>query len=218
VKSRAISLTTPLSLLAAAALLVGALPGCPLDEECDPDTDPDCVADAPDAGSGETRPYQFVLVEDLEEAGTLGVELDAVALIKGGTTIYADQAQECILGEGTTDKNDCNRALGPPDNATGQCTPSDDFYVNLGGTGGSLVVSFNGLTEINTGDQIRVYDCGFVPDEYRILVGTETSATAGNWVVCTPSASGIGECTVPDLPPVPQDGGRYAPSGRRPLR
>jgi hypothetical protein len=190
---------------------------CELEEECDPATDPDCqVADAggdtggTDAGGDvqQFQTYNYVLVMDLEDPDTAGVDLDAIALIAGGSTFYADDWHECILGPGieaagVTTTVDCNQALGPPNNQAGECTGSDTFYVNLGGTGGSIVVSFDGLREIATGNQVRVYDCGRVPDEYSIRVGVGTQVSDPDWVTCTPSASGVGECTVPNLPPVP---------------
>lgn len=158
--------------------------------------------DATPADAASANTYTYVLIEDLEDDTTVGVDLDAVALMHGGTTYYADEWHEYITGPGIDSSNntDCSQALGPPDNAAGECTSGDSFFVNLGGLGGSVVVSFDGRRELNTGDEIRVWDCGPVPDEYRISVGVGSSVTDPNWVLCASVASGVSACTVPALP------------------
>ena len=153
-----------------------------------------------DAASGNI--YTYVLIEDLESVDTVGVDLDAVALIHNGSTYYADEWHEYIQGPGieTSNHTDCGQALGPPDNEMGECTAADSFFVNLGGLGGSVVVSFDARRELVQGDTIRVYDCGLVSDVYRVSVGVGSSVTDPNWVLCANDASGLAECTIPALP------------------
>jgi hypothetical protein len=196
-----------LLMMALAGLVLG---GCPLDEN-----NGGSGGDAGDAGDvlpdGDTdadqfRPYRYVLILDQESIDTGGIELDAVALIQGGETYYADDWHECIQGPGienVTTTRDCNMALGSPNNEAGECESDDTFYVNLGGLGGSIIVSFDAEREIETGDAIRVYECGRVADDYKVDVGVGTSVTDPDWVRCLEDGSGVAECTVPELPPVP---------------
>lgn len=200
------------------ALVISALAlnACELNESCDPTLDPGCIPVDPDAGdatldgadgAGELMTYHYALILDQEPPTTGGVDLDAVSLIqKGGRTHYASDFHECIFGPGIENvetTRDCNQALGPPNNAAGECTADDTFYVNLGGLGGSIVVSFGDLEEIQEGDVIRVYECGRRDDYYSVRVGVGTSVSDPNFIECVSRASGVSECTVPALPQIP---------------
>ena len=196
-----------------------SLLSCEVEEACDPETDPDCEANADGGtqqdgstnmdGSAQSLSYAYVLIEDNESTSTTGIELDAVELIKGSQSFYATSVEACSQGPGISGSSntDCNQALGSPESSSDECTSSDSFFVNLGGQGGSIVVSFEGLTEVETGDTIRVYECGSSSsgnyDEYTVKVGVSTSASDSNFVTCGSIGNGTSECTVPSLPIVP---------------
>jgi hypothetical protein len=162
---------------------------------------------------GPYLPYRYVLILDRESPDTAGMDLDAVALLSGGSTFYADDVHQYVGASGLEAThvetfNDPVQALGPPNNEQGECTPgSDTFYVNLGGAGGFIVVSFADGREILTGDIIRVYECGLPSeaDVYDVMIGTETSASDPHWVACALNTSGVTECIVPELPLIPEN-------------
>lgn len=195
-------------------LLLGtilAAGGCELSENCDPETDPDCVEMPPpvtgrDAKVGTTfQTYHYVLILDQESNETGGMELDAVALVKGGSVHYADTFHECIQGEGIQNvkgSTDCNQALGPPGPDGGPCTSGGKSSVFLGGTGGSIVLSFSGKDSIADDDLVRVITCGGGPGKFGIYIGVEPKASSPHWVACTKSATVSPECRVPTLPEV----------------
>jgi hypothetical protein len=200
------------------ALMVGAA-GCGGDK-CDTATDPACGEDGPPGpvsetgedtdtevpGPPENAPYLYTLIVDESPGSTSGIDLDAIALVQGGVETFATEVLDCRFGpgEGLTTNLDCDQALGAPDNVDGMCDGSDDFYVNLGGVGGTLVVAFDGL-EIAEGDIVRVYECGGEPDPYSVRIGTTSTVTAMGWVECVTFAEGVTECTVPELPDVPAE-------------
>lgn len=204
--SRALAGVLGLLALGVAVSLSGA---CSLNESCDPATDPDCVptgppvvldgGPSPDAAVYQT--YHYVLVRDQESTGTAGTELDAVELISGGQTFYADSYYDFIEGAGKqhiSTTQDPNVALGPP----GSDADGGVSTVFLGGTGGSIAVSFGGKRELAEGDQVRVYTADGGPGRFGIYVGVEPKENSQYWVTCTPSATVIPECPVPPLPPV----------------
>jgi hypothetical protein len=185
--------------------------GCEL-EECDPDAgECDPNPEVRDAQTGTIyQTYRYVLVRDQHQnspTGTAGVDIDAVSLTRGGGRIYfADTWHEYIAGPGVQQgsmSRDPNQALGPPGGDAGACISGGGSSVMLGGTGGSIVVSFGGEMEIAEGDLIRVITCDGGPDEFGIFIGGEPKASSPRWVTCSASATGTPECPVPPLPGSP---------------
>jgi hypothetical protein len=205
------------------------LSACQLSESCDPNTDPNCVVDGgTDAGADTTvdtstdegggfQTYHYVLIQDLENPNTsspthtAGVDIDAVGLTKNGAAeIYAAQVHECNFGPGdNAHATNCNLALGAPQNG---CSPTGTpDYVSLGGDGGYIIVSFTNLAEIDTGNTLRVYECGSqqnpgaTAEHFDASVGVATTLNDPHWVACITNGTGIAECTVPNLPQVPNN-------------
>lgn len=205
-------------LLALAALQLGA--GCELEQgECDPTTDPNCVVPSGDGSTDSDglppkfAPYVYVLVQDLEErdrgGGRAGADIVAVELRSGGASSYASQVHDCEFGglDNSLAQN-CNVVQGVPLPDEQSClsdpTPAQVDFVSLGGVGGSMVVSFGLLKEIQQGDQLVVYACdGVVSEHYNALVGTSSDPNDPNWRPCISNGTGISSCTVPVLPGVP---------------
>jgi hypothetical protein len=172
------------------------------------------LIEATDADAGSFQSYYYVLISDLEESeanqyGTNGCEIDGVELTVGGVTNYADVVDFISFGEGDTSFQDGSQVLGMPE---GTCEVEDGNFVSLGGSGGvggHVIVSFltseDELQEIVNGATVRVHECGDAPESYNTYVGVGTSVTDPHWHPCGAQMSGVAECIVTDLPPIPLD-------------
>jgi len=191
-----------------------SISACELEETCDPETDPDCIVDAgTDTTQDQGTQYQsfiYVLVEDKDQApsgDTPGADVDAVELIKGGTSYYVTEVHTAAFGSERPDgdNENFNNVLGAPE---GTCDLNDsdtyDTFVSLGGDGGYFTGSFGTLEEIETGNQIRVHTCtGPASEEWDASVGVGTSISDPNWVLVIVDGIGTATGTVPTLPQIP---------------
>ncbi|MBN1946549.1 MAG: hypothetical protein JW797_12820 [Bradymonadales bacterium] len=159
--------------------------------------------------------YHYVLIQDMEDpevsedTRTAGVDIYGVQLVKMGVTYNATQVHACAFGDGDNSRaRDCNQVLGPPEGVCSATTSNPD-YVSLGGLGGHIIVSFGSREEINTANEVRVYECGAAQNPtataeyYDYFVGVSTDPQDANWVECVHGATGGSSCTVPVLPLVP---------------
>lgn len=195
--------------------------GCELNETCDPNTDPGCKPPVGDGGTDtdakaiKSLPYTFVYVADLTSDGRNGVggaDIIGIELIQGGSSFYASQVHSCEFGalDNSLAKN-CNVAQGVPTQDPQSCpTPpvaGQADFVSLGGTGGSLIVSFGLLKPIFTGDQIIVHACKrLTGDElYNVYVGPSAQPSDPQWVSVIASGEGTQQGVVPTLPAVPSN-------------
>lgn len=206
------------------AIVLALTAGCDLFEDCDPETDPDCVEtdSGPDTQNPDTQDpdqyqhYYYVLVLDQEESGssaygTNGAEIDGVALWHGGSSTYADTVEAIGFGSGETSFQDESAVLGVPE---GSCDTEEGTFVSLGGTGGQtggfLVVSFvdsatDDLQAIVEGDGIQVFGCEGSVEKYSVFVGVSPTRDDPHWVACGELMSGVSQCTIANLPLIPEE-------------
>lgn len=130
-------------------------------------------------------PYRYVKITDMSSATSTenaGADIDAVELVKeGGQSHWAETIEQADLA-GTPGSADVNEILGQNDAVweDGTCEINSG-YTSLGGSPGTVVVSFGLDVELEPGDAIRVYEvgnCDFgggaaVAEEIRIEVGVE---------------------------------------------
>jgi len=196
-------------------LLGLSLSACELNEQCDPDVDENCtVVDAGgDTTVDQTPQYQsfyYVLVEDNDQnasGNTPGADVDAVALIHGGSSTYLGEVYEAAFGsvQPDGDNRNFNNVLGAPE---GTCDRNDsstyNTFVSLGGEGGYFIGSFGSLQEILTGDTIQVFTCtGPLSESWDASVGVGDSISDANWVLVINDGVGTTTGTVPQLPQIP---------------
>ena len=191
-----------------------SLSACELEEECDPETDENCVVDAgTDVVEDQGPQYQsfyYVLVEDKDQnpsGDTPGGDVDAVTLTKGGDTYNISEVHEAAFGSERPDgaNSNFNNVLGAPE-GTCDLDDSDTYntFVSLGGDGGYFIGSFGSLEEIETGNTITVHTCtGPASEEWDASVGVGTSISDPNWVLVINDGIGTATGTVPQLPQIP---------------
>jgi hypothetical protein len=164
-------------------------------------------------------PYSWVALvstavgEDSLSADNPGPDVDAIELRVGAAVNYASAVASSAIGTITGGDS----ATGAPNNVTGApndfTTPGGDCnlesatgYFAFGGAGGFVAVAFSGVTEINTGDVIKVYElaagptgCGNIsndrPDTFEIYIGrgaapATSAAITGLTDTCRQGASG----------------------------
>lgn len=163
-----------------------------------------------------TLPYLYVWINDKQSpfntdtTMTEGVDIDAVELISGGQSLFAETVSLCQFAVGdNTDASDCNELLREPDGC--DLNADDTEFVSLSRTG-NVIVSFGSGVEIQAGDTITVHACDRTTDNpprpeerYDAFVGVSpTDTTDLNWVPCIINGSGVASCTVPALPQVQQ--------------
>lgn len=183
-----------------ASLLLVALPwlvACE-DKPCDRETDPECI-------------YRFAMIRDttpltaLKKTGTDGADIFGVVLYHDTLTtpIPATQVHACASGPGDNHLAvDCNYVL-----SAGEATCGTEIfdYTALGGKNGYVIVNFGGEI-IDTGDIIRVYECGAGDNDddydetYEVSVGINSDPNDPSWIVCGAEQSGQEDCDV-DLDP-----------------
>jgi hypothetical protein len=201
--------------VAALSVLGLALSGCELEEDCDPTvtdcTDASTTDTGTDQGSDQSndvvqgQTYHYVMVTDLTDpdisspTSTAGADIDAIELEADGDSFFATRVDDFAEGPGDNDfGDDPNEALNSPE---GECPTSGSAnYYSLGGTGGFIIVSFAQLQQIQTGDTIRVYECGATEEDYQAEVGVGTDPSDPNWVRVITAGTGIQEGTVGTLP------------------
>jgi hypothetical protein len=155
-------------------------------------------------------PYTFVAVlsevpitsADVENT-TPGPDVDAVELRQGTASFYAASIARSNMGSQpagrTNNYTNFNNALGAPNAHTGngpqyQCDVETQNYVSLGANDGFMVVSFDGGTEIVTGNTVRVWELesntcsNRLPDRadvYSVWIGQANDAATADAIRLT---------------------------------
>lgn len=197
------------------------LSACEMSETCDPTV---TVCETPDADAGgDTTPdqgtsfqsYNYVLVEDRDNNASgdrPGADIDAIELDKVGTgSVFLSQIHDSDFGgEQPSGANaDFNNALGDPEEQCIGEDPADwdtNTFVSLGGNGGFFVGSFNGLAEIEMGDDLIIHACsGPQSETWEVSVGVGTTAGDPNWFQVLDAGVSTVSVTIPNLPQVPNN-------------
>ncbi len=182
-----------------------------------PDLPPDVPPDLPpDPGpkpelyiedSGVQGPFLWVRLlddpnnESVKTCNTFnnpGADIDAVELIRGGTTLgFATEVVSAIDADPWKYGKICDNKTGDEQTALGKpdATP---LAGSVSLNGGALLVSFGTGVALQSGDIIRVYeaaeDTGGIAESYRVYVGPSNDP-AGGWKELGNGYTGLG--TVP---------------------
>lgn len=142
---------------------------------------------------------QYVRLVDVTSSITgqhPGADIDAVALISNGQTVYASSVTDSFIPPGVSNLAPTpTEILGPPDVGPETCDLSDgnEHWVSL--AGGEIVVTFG--RPILSGDRIVVYECaGAAQDAFDVTIGV-SARLEGDWDTLLEEATGTVTANVP---------------------
>lgn len=205
--------------LALTGAVVSLTVGCEL-EECDPDAGEVC--DDPDAGNTDTntpdtntpdtnnpdtppppppQTFRYIYVLDLgtrQSGQHPGSDIDAIEVVRGGRSFFATAVTDWTTLTTPNAAADQNQLIGRPNQVSGspgcnvQANPSHWFSL----AGGFAVVDMGVEGAVRDGDQVIVYECPGVDDEFSVSIGSAARVDGGEFFEIISSGSGRAATTV----------------------